>query len=220
VSVSSGAEPPASWTDVEVPGDSDRAEQVCEAVVEQETRIAPDTGLSAEVSRGCASTPLPPIEQSPGEALLVVRRVMTDLDVMLLVPQGASAAEPGERVVITHHSVFGSDDECRRVRAELIERQHAASVEAAAVAREWLESQLVTQREETERACTQADQAEERCAAVADEQERGLCENHAELARHHCDNAREIEGVLRSRLEAQGQEREEPPPPECRPASD
>jgi hypothetical protein len=219
VTISPAGDPPASWTDVQVPGDSERAEQICEAVTEQEMRIAPDTGLRAAVARACASTPLPRVERAPGEVLLVDRHVLSDLDVMLLVPEGSSSAEPGEEVIVTHHSAYESSGECERMRAELIERQRAASVEAARAAREWLESQLATQREATASACAEADQAEERCEAIADQEERGLCANQAELTRHRCDNARSIEGVLETRLDAQPAEPEAPPPPECRPAS-
>lgn len=232
---------PLHWTDVEVPGDTERARRICEALLEDEVSLLSLSDLTTRVARECELTRLPPVTGHGASHLLVDRRALTDVDIQVRTLGESVDASSGETATVIAVSPFSTEARCQAGREELLARRHAARAEAAGAADSWLRAQLSEKEQAAARACEERSETESRCAELADASdveeacrddsasdrcrathEQALqgntCEIELQRLRRECDNTRALVELLRQRLEGDLPEAEPMEAPACQPA--
>lgn len=155
-----------NWTDIAVSSKGDLGRKVCEAVVEKQLRALPGAGFHARIDRPCGTGSLVPVEVRAGEHVLVTERVISDVDLLLLMPVAPDELEADGGTTMTEFARFTSKRACQQALARLATIRQQDRAEAAEYAKRWLEGQVQALEQAAKQACEEKDQAEPRCASV------------------------------------------------------
>jgi len=190
------------WIDLELDGDEDRAEQLCQwelRLLEQVKRDIPD----ARVVQPCGSTPLPPIAPRPGSYLLVDPQELAEdaLALHLLSAPDPTVWERGEPAegTVTTHQRFPDLASCRTTLDRLIQARATAHAETTESIRRAYTEQLAIARDTATRACGQSRARAAECAQRP-EHDRARCDFDVDVSARECNNARSMIQVIEGRL--------------------
>lgn len=230
-----------NWTDIAVSNQADLGRKTCETLVENQMRVLTGSGLHARIDRPCTAAPLVPVKVAAGEHVLVAERAISDVDLLLLMPQAPDGLKDAGRATVTNFVRFPSKDDCQKALSRMATIRQQDGAAAAEAAQGWMEGQVQEQERAAKQACEEKDQVESRCAALrggkADMEkacgvstksrrceeakqramERSRCEIDQERAGRSCDIARAALEAVRRRLAApQDPEPEKTSAPVCR----
>lgn len=154
-----------NWKDIAVSSQGDLGRRVCEAVVENQLRVLQGAGFHARIDHSCGIGPLVPVKVLAGEHILVAERVLSDVDLLLLMrpaPDDLQAAG----ATVTEFSRFASEGVCQQTLARLATIRQQERAAAAEDVQRWLEGELRVLEEGAKQACEEKDRAESRCASL------------------------------------------------------
>jgi hypothetical protein len=155
-----------NWKDIAVSNQGDLGRRVCEAVVENQLRVLQGAGFTTRVDHSCATSPLAPVKLLAGEHILVAERVLSDVELLLLLPRAPDNLEPAGGATLTEFSRFTSADACQQTLARLATIRQQDRAAAAEDAKRWLEGQSRVLEEGAKQACEEQDRVEARCASL------------------------------------------------------
>lgn len=155
-----------NWTEIAVSSQSDLGRKICETLVENQMRVLTGASLHVRINRPCSAAPLDSVKVAVGEYILVAERVISDVYLLLLMPQEPVGLKDAGRTTVTDFARFPSKDDCQKALAKIatIRQQDRAAADEAA--RGWLKGQIREQEGATKQACEEKDQVEARCAAL------------------------------------------------------
>ena len=198
--------PPANvnWTEVLVLGTSLRAQKLCNALLEQETRRLPKE-LRPRLERACALEPLPGVDVVDGTYLFSDEHPITGADIALLLPIWQSEQQPEDTFsaegTTTHFNALANEAECRQVLDRVKASQERARNDAIEAAKSWLEDELHKAEKDVGIACESAADIEARCKKVRRRLDRSLCEIEQSSALRSCENDKKIVVLIQQRIE-------------------
>jgi hypothetical protein len=205
---------------------SDEGRKVCEALLSRHVARFTGSELKAQLERPCQLDPLPEPNGTGGEGVyhLVSERKITDVDLVLLMPQEPADAKALGEATVTDFSAIGTRADCERRLAQMQGLWAQEQAKADESAREWIQGQLRQQEVNAAQACEKIQTVTSRCASLGGEDvksacrgsekikrcraardrafDRVRCEVEQESARRTCESERAILDQLRKRTEA------------------